>query len=231
MDGVPVYDARLAMGQKLGQRILEKFPDHGIDCVIPIPDTSRTSALQLAYTLDVPYREGFIKNRYIARTFIMPGQAARQKTIRLKLNTLKTCFAGKNVLLVDDSIVRGTTATQIVQMAREAGAKNVYMCSAAPAVRYPNVYGIDIPTSTELIANGRTEEEIASLIGADWLMYQSLADLEASISESQPVEGRIKGYDSSCFNGIYNEGDISAEYLASLHEVSYSCWCDSCCGS
>ena len=171
MDGVSVYESRLKMGEKLAKNILRQHPDHDIDVVIPIPDTSRTSALQLAYTLNVTFREGFIKNRYIARTFIMPGQETRKKSVRLKLNTIKSEFAGRNVLLVDDSVVRGTTAHEIVQMAREAGARKVYFCSAAPPIRYPNIYGIDIPTRQELVAFGRDEAEIAEKIGCDWIVY------------------------------------------------------------
>jgi amidophosphoribosyltransferase len=170
MDGVSVYESRLKMGEKLAENILSKYPDHDIDVVIPIPDTSRTSALQVAYRLNKPFREGFIKNRYIARTFIMPGQATRKKSVRLKLNTIKSEFAGRNVLLVDDSVVRGTTANEIVQMAREAGARRVYFTSAAPPIRYPNIYGIDIPTRKELIAYGRDEAEIAQKIGCDWIV-------------------------------------------------------------
>ena len=170
MDGCSVYETRLKMGEKLAEKIMRVVPDHDIDVVIPIPDTSRTSALQLAYRLGVTFREGFIKNRYIARTFIMPGQETRKKSVRLKLNTIKSEFAGRNVLLVDDSIVRGTTAHEIVQMARDAGARKVYFCSAAPPIRYPNIYGIDIPTREELIAYGRDEDQIAKKIGCDWVM-------------------------------------------------------------
>jgi len=170
MDSIPVYETRLKMGEKLAEKIIRKYPQHDIDVVIPIPDTSRTSALQAAYRLDRPFREGFIKNRYIARTFIMPGQETRKKSVRLKLNTIKSEFAGKNVLLVDDSIVRGTTAHEIVQMARDAGARKVYFTSAAPPIRYPNIYGIDIPTQTELIAFQRNEEDIAKKIGCDWIV-------------------------------------------------------------
>ena len=193
MDGVSVYESRLRMGQKLAEKIKRVRPDHGIDVVIPIPDTSRTSALQTAYYLDCPFREGFIKNRYIARTFIMPGQAARKKSVRLKLNTIKSEFAGKNVLLVDDSIVRGTTANEIVQMARDAGAKKVFFSSAAPPIRYPNIYGIDIPTREELIAFGRDEEEIAAKIGCDWVIYQDLNDLEDSVLEVSSPLVPLKG--------------------------------------
>ena len=181
MNGVGIYESRLRMGEYLGRRVLKLYPQHDIDVVIPIPDTSRTSALGVANVVDVAFREGFIKNRYIARTFIMPGQAARRKSVRLKLNTIRGEFAGRNVLLVDDSIVRGTTAREIIQMARDAGAKKVYFCSAAPAVRHPNVYGVDIPTREELIANGRTEAEVAKAIGADWVVYQDIGDLECSV--------------------------------------------------
>jgi amidophosphoribosyltransferase len=191
MDGVNVYESRLKMGEMLAGKIKRLYPDHGIDVVIPIPDTSRTSALQAAYCLDRPFREGFIKNRYIARTFIMPGQAKRRKSVRLKLNTVKPEFAGKNVLLVDDSIVRGTTAREIVEMARDAGAKKVFFCSAAPPIRYPNIYGIDIPTRQELIAYERNEEEMSKMIGCDWIVYQDLKDLESSVeacaSPNQPL--------------------------------------------
>jgi amidophosphoribosyltransferase len=184
MDGISVYESRLKMGEKLAYKILDRYPEHDIDVVIPIPDTSRTSAVQVAYFLGRPYREGFIKNRYIARTFIMPGQETRKKSVRLKLNTIKSEFAGRNVLLVDDSIVRGTTATEIIQMAREAGAKKVYLSSAAPPIRYPNVYGIDIPTRKELVAYERNEEEVAREIGCDWVVYQDLGDLEDSVREA-----------------------------------------------
>jgi amidophosphoribosyltransferase len=170
IDGVFVYEARLKMGDALAQKILTLYPDHGIDVVMPIPETSRTAALECAHRLQRPYREGFIKNRYIARTFIMPGQEMRRKTVRLKLNTIKCEFEGKNVLLIDDSIVRGTTSMEIVQMAKEAGARKVFFASAAPPVRYSNVYGIDIPTRGELIAHNRTEEEIAKVMGADLVM-------------------------------------------------------------
>jgi amidophosphoribosyltransferase len=193
MDGVSVYESRLNMGAKLAENIMKTYPDHGIDVVIPIPDTSRTSALQCAYGLDRPFREGFIKNRYIARTFIMPGQEKRRKSVRLKLNTIKSEFHGKNVLLVDDSIVRGTTANEIVQMARDAGALKVFFCSAAPPIRYPNIYGIDIPTREELIAYGRVEEDIAKQIGCDWVLYQDLADLEDSIKSCCAPEHTIDG--------------------------------------
>jgi amidophosphoribosyltransferase len=188
MDGVSVYETRLLMGEKLAQKIMKQYPDHDIDVVIPIPDTSRTSALQAAYILGRPFREGYIKNRYIARTFIMPGQETRKKSVRLKLNTIKSEFAGRNVLLVDDSVVRGTTAREIVEMARDAGAIKVYFASAAPAIRYPNIYGIDIPTRNELVANGRGEKEVAEHIGCDWIVYQDCEDLEESVRSIATVE-------------------------------------------
>ncbi|CAK0739618.1 amidophosphoribosyltransferase [Gammaproteobacteria bacterium] len=188
IDGISVYKARLRMGVNLAHKILRTRPRHDIDVVIPIPDTSRTSALQLAYELRVVYREGFIKNRYIGRTFIMPGQQERRRSVRQKLNAIDLEFRDKNVLLVDDSIVRGTNSAQIIQMARDAGARNVYFASAAPPVRYPNVYGIDMPSSEELVAYGRTEEEVATLIGADWLIYQDLEDLVSSVSKGNPTK-------------------------------------------
>ena len=193
MDGVSVYESRLLMGDKLAHKIMRKHPDHDIDVVIPIPDTSRTSALQAAYILGRPFREGFIKNRYIARTFIMPGQETRKKSVRLKLNTIKSEFAGRNVLLVDDSIVRGTTAREIVEMARDAGAKKVYFASAAPAIRYPNIYGIDIPTRNELVAYERDEEDIAAHIGCDWIEYQDCHDLEDAVRQSASSDLPLKG--------------------------------------
>jgi amidophosphoribosyltransferase len=213
MDSVPVYESRLRMGDKLALKIMRERPDHGIDVVIPIPDTSRASALQCAYTLGCPFREGFIKNRYIARTFIMPGQAARRKSVRLKLNTIKSEFAGKNVLLVDDSIVRGTTAREIVAMAREAGPKNVFLVSAAPQIKFPNVYGIDIPTRTELVAHNRSVDEIAKSLGVDWLVYQDLEDLEESVRSLNPA---IDGFESSCFSGKYVTPEIDSNYLNAL---------------
>ncbi|KAL3807537.1 hypothetical protein ACHAXA_002576 [Cyclostephanos tholiformis] len=218
MDGISVYESRLKMGEKLAYRILDRYPEHDIDVVIPIPDTSRTSAVQVAYFLGRPYREGFIKNRYIARTFIMPGQETRKKSVRLKLNTIKSEFAGRNVLLVDDSIVRGTTATEIIQMAREAGAKKVYLTSAAPPIRYPNIYGIDIPTRKELVAYERNEEEIAKEIGCDWVVYQDLGDLEDSVREAG--ECPDQDYETSCFSGTYVTGaNIDDEYFSKLHEL------------
>ena len=184
--------------------------DSDIDVVIPIPDTSRTAALPLSYKLGVKYREGFIKNRYIGRTFIMPGQKERERSVRHKLNAIDLEFEGKNVLLVDDSIVRGTTSAQIIQMARDAGARKVYFASAAPPVRYPNVYGIDIPNPQELIAHGRSEQEVCELIGADWLVYQDLDDLKDSAREGNPA---ISDFDASCFDGRYVTGDVDQPYL------------------
>jgi amidophosphoribosyltransferase len=193
MDGVSVYESRLLMGEKLAYKIMEKHADHDIDVVIPIPDTSRTSALQLAYILGRPFREGFIKNRYIARTFIMPGQATRKKSVRLKLNTIKSEFEGRNVLLVDDSVVRGTTAHEIIDMARDAGAKKVYFASAAPPIRYPNIYGIDIPTRNELVAYERNEDEIAQNIGCDWIVYQDTDDLVDAVKECSDPDAPLTG--------------------------------------
>jgi len=214
MDGISVYKARLRMGEALAQRIKTEFPAHDIDVVIPIPDTSRTSALQLANDLGVTYREGFIKNRYIGRTFIMPGQKQRKKSVRQKLNAIDLEFRGKNVLLVDDSIVRGTTSEQIIQMARDAGAAKVYFASAAPPVRHPNVYGIDMPSSQELIGSGRDIEQIATAIGADRLFYQELDDLIESVLYKRSP--RVTRFDTSVFNGDYVTGDVSPEYLMSL---------------
>jgi amidophosphoribosyltransferase len=213
IDDISVYKARLRMGERLAEKIVKVRPDHDIDVVIPIPDTSRTSALQLANALNVNFREGFIKNRYIGRTFIMPGQKERKKSVRQKLNAIDLEFKGKNVLLVDDSIVRGTTSEQIIKMAREAGAKSVYFASAAPPVRYANVYGIDMPSPDELIAGGRTEQEVTESIGADWVIYQDLEDLISTVKEGNP---EITEFDTSCFNAHYVTGDIDDEYLESL---------------
>ena len=213
MDDIYVYKARLRMGEKLAAKIKREIPKHDVDVVIPIPDTSRTAALALANALGVTYREGFIKNRYIGRTFIMPGQQQRKKSVRQKLNAIDIEFKGKNVLLVDDSIVRGTTSEQIIQMARDTGAKKVYFASAAPAVRYPNVYGIDMPAARELIAHGRSDEEVAKSIGADWLVYQDLKDLIAAVGKGNP---RIERFDTSCFTGEYVTGDVTPEYLQAL---------------
>lgn len=213
IDDVSVYKARLRMGEHLTRRILREWPDNDIDVVIPIPDTSRTAALPLAYELNVKYREGFIKNRYIPRTFIMPGQKERLKSVRQKLNAIDLEFEGKNVLLVDDSIVRGTTSRQIIQMAREAGAKKVYFASAAPPVRHQNVYGIDMPTGQELIAHGRTEAELAEAIGADRLFYQTLDDLMDAVRKGNP---RLTHFDNSCFDGKYVTGGVTRDYLMNL---------------
>jgi len=215
IDDISVYKARLRMGKALARKVLALRPDHDIDVVIPIPDTSRTSAMEMANELGVKYREGFIKNRYIGRTFIMPGQSQRKKSVRQKLNPIGTEFQGKNVMLVDDSIVRGTTCNEIIQMARDAGAKNVYFASAAPAVRFPNVYGIDMPAARELIAHGRTEDEVCTAIGADWLIYQ---DLEALVDAVGAGNSEIKEFDCSVFNGEYVTGDIDAAYLERLEK-------------
>jgi amidophosphoribosyltransferase len=210
IDGIAVHKTRLRMGEKLAQKIAREWAGMDIDVVIPIPDTSRTAALQMAFELDIKYREGFIKNRYIGRTFIMPGQAQRKKSVRQKLNPIDLEFRGKNVLLVDDSIVRGTTSKQIIQMAREAGARKVYFASAAPPVRYPNVYGIDMPSVAELVAAGRTDQEICAEIGADALIYQDLEDLVQAAHEGNSA---ISEFDASCFDGKYVTGDIHKEYL------------------
>lgn len=213
LDDVSVYRARRRMGDKLADKIQRLRPDHDIDVVIPIPDTSRTSALQLANKLGIKYREGFIKNRYIGRTFIMPGQQLRRKSVRQKLNAIGMDFKDRNVLLVDDSIVRGTTSEQIIQMARDAGARKVYFASAAPPVRYPNVYGIDMPAAHELVAHGRTEAEIEKALGCDWLIYQDLEDLIAAVRRGNP---EIKEFDTSCFDGHYVTGDVDQAYLDRL---------------
>ena len=215
IDGISVYKSRLRMGDMLARKILQVFPDHDIDVVIPIPDTSRTTALQLSYELGVKYREGFIKNRYIGRTFIMPGQKQRKKSVRQKLNAIDLEFRDKNILLVDDSIVRGTTSKQIIQMARDAGARKVYFASAAPPVRYPNVYGIDMPSVKELIGHGRDEQQIAEAIGADWLVYQELDDLLQAVGKGNP---EITHFDTSCFDGNYVTGDVTEKYLEQLEQ-------------
>jgi len=213
IDDVSVYKARLRMGERLADRILEAWPDHDIDVVIPIPDTSRTAALPLSYKLGVKYREGFIKNRYIGRTFIMPGQRERERSVRHKLNAIDLEFEGKNVLLVDDSIVRGTTSAQIIQMARDAGARKVYFASAAPPVRYQNVYGIDMPVVGELIAHNRTEDQIATTIGADRLFYQTVPDLIDAVRKGNP---RLREFDTSCFTGDYVTGGVTSDYLEQI---------------
>jgi amidophosphoribosyltransferase len=215
VDGISVHKARMRMGKYLAKKIQRLRPKHDIDVVIPIPETSRTSAIELANELKIKYREGFIKNRYIPRTFIMPGQAMRKKSVRQKLNAIHLEFKGKTVLLVDDSIVRGTTSKQIIQMAREAGAKKVYFASASPPVCYPNVYGIDMPAASELLAHGRTEEELAEVIGADWLVYQDLSDLvKAANKGNQSVER----FDASCFDGDYVTNNVDRDYLRRLQE-------------
>ena len=215
MDEISVHKARMRMGVTLGEKILRLRPDHDIDVVIPIPDTSRDAALEIANVLGVKYREGFIKNRYVGRTFIMPGQGERVKSVRRKLNPIPLEFKNRVVLLVDDSIVRGTTSQQIVQMARDAGAKKVYLASAAPPVRFPNVYGIDMPSPEELVAHDRTEEEVQTLLGCDWLIYQDLADLESAVAGPK-FPGRK--FDSSCFNGEYVTG-IEPGYFERIRQL------------
>jgi amidophosphoribosyltransferase len=213
MDGVSVYESRLHMGRRLAEKIKRTMPELNVDVVIPVPDTSRPSALELANGLGVTYREGFIRNRYIGRTFIMPGQTIRRKSVRQKLSVVSLEFKGRNVLIVDDSIVRGTTSREIVQMAREAGANKVFFASAAPPVRFPNVYGIDMPTRSELIATGRNEEQIAREIGADAVIYQDLDALKASVRAVNP---KLTQFETSCFDGVYITGDVTSEYLASV---------------
>ena len=206
MDGISVYQARLNMGETLAQRLISTIRPNEIDVVIPIPESSRPSAMQLAQRIGKPYREGFVKNRYVGRTFIMPGQGVRKKSVRQKLNAIGVEFKGRNVLLVDDSIVRGNTSKEIVQMAREAGARKVYMASAAPPVRFPNVYGIDMPTNEELIAHNRSIEEIRAYIGADALIYQDIAAMKRVVGALNPA---VRGFEASCFDGIYVTGDVS----------------------
>ncbi|MEK6243534.1 MAG: amidophosphoribosyltransferase [Pseudomonadota bacterium] len=210
IDGASVYEARLHMGEKLAEKIKRQYRHLEIDVVIPIPDSSRPSALQLAAGLGVPYREGFVKNRYIGRTFIMPGQEVRTRSVRQKLNVIGMEFKGKNVLLVDDSIVRGTTSREIVTMARESGARKVFFASAAPPVRYPNVYGIDMPTRAELIAAHRSEDEVAAEIGADALIYQDLDALKDAVRKANP---KLATFETSCFDGVYVTGDVTSDYL------------------
>ncbi|HEY8907419.1 MAG TPA: amidophosphoribosyltransferase [Rhodoferax sp.] len=213
LDNISVYQARLNLGEALAKRVISTVPPNEIDVVIPIPESSRPSAAQLAQLLGLPYREGFVKNRYVGRTFIMPGQSVRKKSVRQKLNVIASEFKGRNVLLVDDSIVRGTTSQEIVQMAREAGARKVYLASAAPPVRYPNVYGIDMPTPQELVAHNRTVEEIRQIIGCDALIYQ---DVDAMKKAVGALNTTIKEFDASCFDGVYVTGDITAEDIARL---------------
>ena len=213
MDGVSVYQARLNLGETLAQRLISTMPPSEIDVVIPIPESSRPSAMQLAQKIGKPYREGFVKNRYVGRTFIMPGQGVRKKSVRQKLNAIEVEFKGRNVLLVDDSIVRGTTSQEIVQMARDAGARKVYLASAAPPVRFPNVYGIDMPTKDELIAHGRSIEEIRQFIGADALIYQDVAAMKRVVRALNP---RLDGFEASCFDGVYITGDVSEDDFAAM---------------
>ena len=210
VDGASIYSARLRMGEYLAERLAAELWRGDIDVVMPIPDTSRPSAMQLAMKLGLDYREGFLKNRYVGRTFIMPGQAVRRKSVRQKLNAMSVEFKGKNVLLVDDSIVRGTTSREIVQMARDSGANKVFFASAAPPVRYPNVYGIDMPTRSELIAHGRSDEEIRVAIGADALIYQTVDAMKQSVRDVNP---RLENFEASCFDGVYVTGDVAPEYL------------------
>ena len=213
LDGISVYQARLNLGETLAQRLISTMPPSEIDVVIPIPESSRPSAMQLAMKIGKPYREGFVKNRYVGRTFIMPGQAVRKRSVRQKLNAIGLEFRGRNVLLVDDSIVRGTTSKEIVQMAREAGARRVYMASAAPPVRFPNVYGIDMPTKEELVAHGRSTEEIRAFIGADALIYQDVDAMKRVVKALNPA---LDGFEASCFDGRYITGDVSATDFAAL---------------
>ena len=215
LDGISVYQARLNLGETLAKRVVSTVPPSQIDVIIPIPESSRPSATQLAHLLGIPYREGFVKNRYVGRTFIMPGQGVRKKSVRQKLNAIVSEFKGRNVLLVDDSIVRGTTSREIVQMARDAGANKVYLASAAPPVRYPNVYGIDMPTSAELVAHGRSIEEVREWIGCDALIYQDVEAMKKAIGSLNP---QLDGFDASCFDGVYVTGDISAESIEVLYQ-------------
>ena len=215
LDGISVYQARLNMGEALAKRVVSTVPPSQIDVIIPIPESSRPSATQLAHLLGVPYREGFVKNRYVGRTFIMPGQGVRKKSVRQKLNAIVSEFKGRNVLLVDDSIVRGTTSREIVQMARDAGARKVYLASAAPPVRFPNVYGIDMPTSAELVAHGRNIEEVREWIGCDALIYQDVDAMKKAIGSLNP---QLDGFDASCFDGVYVTGDVDAESIELLHQ-------------
>ncbi len=215
LDGISVYQARLNLGETLAKRVISTVPPNEIDVVIPIPESSRPSATQLAHLLGIPYREGFVKNRYVGRTFIMPGQGVRKKSVRQKLNVIASEFKGRNVLLVDDSIVRGTTSREIVQMARDAGARKVYLASAAPPVRYPNVYGIDMPTSGELVAHNRTIDQIRELIGCDALIYQDVEGMKRAIGS---LNTRLDGFDASCFDGVYITGDITPESIARMNE-------------
>lgn len=214
LDGISVYQARLNLGETLAKRVVSTVPPNEIDVIIPIPESSRPSATQLAHLLGIPYREGFVKNRYVGRTFIMPGQGVRKKSVRQKLNVIASEFKGRNVLLVDDSIVRGTTSREIVQMARDAGARKVYLASAAPPVRYPNVYGIDMPTKDELVAHDRTVEQIREVIGCDALIYQDVDAMKRAIGSLNP---KLDGFDASCFDGVYVTGDIDTEAITRMN--------------
>lgn len=222
MDGISVYQARLNLGETLAKRVISTVPPSDIDVVIPIPESSRPSAAQLAHLLGLPYREGFVKNRYVGRTFIMPGQAVRKQSVRQKLNAIASEFKGRNVLLVDDSIVRGTTSKEIVQMARDAGANKVYMASAAPPVRFPNVYGIDMPTKDELVAHNRTNEQIREIIGCDALIYQDVDAMKSAIfkltSKADASHAAVAGFDASCFDGVYVTGDITDGDISRLRD-------------
>jgi len=215
INGISVYQARLNLGATLAKRVISTVPPNDIDVVIPIPESSRPSAMELAQLLGLPYREGFVKNRYVGRTFIMPGQSVRKKSVRQKLNVIGSEFKGRNVLLVDDSIVRGTTSREIVQMARDAGARKVYLASAAPPVRFPNVYGIDMPTPDELVAHGRTVDEVRQIIGCDALIYQDVDAMKQAVGQLNP---KLGGFDASCFDGEYVTGDITAEDIARLNQ-------------
>ena len=219
LDGISVYQARLNLGESLAQRVVSTVPPSQIDVIIPIPESSRPSAMELAKLLGVPYREGFVKNRYVGRTFIMPGQGVRKKSVRQKLNAIVSEFKGRNVLLVDDSIVRGTTSQEIVQMARDAGARKVYLASAAPPVRFPNVYGIDMPTRDELVAHGRSIEEVRALIGCDALIYQDVDAMKRAVLKAATAGAaqRLDGFDASCFEGVYVTGDIDTAAILRLH--------------
>ncbi len=222
LDGISVYQARLNLGETLAKRVVSTVPPSEIDVIIPIPESSRPSATQLAHLLGIPYREGFVKNRYVGRTFIMPGQGVRKKSVRQKLNAIASEFKGRNVLLVDDSIVRGTTSREIVQMARDAGAKKVYLASAAPPVRYPNVYGIDMPTPSELVAHGRTIEEVREVIGCDALIYQDVDGMKRAIlkaASTAPGSMPLDGFDASCFDGVYVTGDINSDDIARINQA------------
>ncbi len=219
MDGISVYQARLNLGETLAKRVISTVPPNEIDVIIPIPESSRPSATQLAHLLGVPYREGFVKNRYVGRTFIMPGQGVRKKSVRQKLNVIASEFKDRNVLLVDDSIVRGTTSREIVQMARDAGARKVYMASAAPPVRFPNVYGIDMPTPEELVAHNRTVDEVCALIGCDALIYQDVDAMKQAVHNAAARDAqKLDGFDASCFDGLYVTGDVSVSDIVRLNE-------------